>query len=63
MSILTLLSESFLVELGQRAGFSSFVRCLPVRETSREDLFGDCLSMEEESDFETPHTLVIEMTK
>jgi hypothetical protein len=34
-----------------------------VRETKAPDLFQECLAQEWESDFDMPHTLVVEATK
>jgi predicted SAM-dependent methyltransferase len=59
----TILTESFLGELLADAGFVEVHRCLPVRETRFPQLFSDCLAKEWESDFECPHTLVIEAVK
>lgn len=60
---LTILSYSFLVELLTDAGFRNIRKCMPSKETFRPELFNECLKMEEESDFETPHTLIVEAEK
>lgn len=60
---LTILTFSFLEELLSNAGFVDIRTCMPARETHKPELFADCLAMEEESDFESPHTLIIEATK
>ena len=60
---LTILTFSYLEELLSNAGFSSVTTCLPVRETGYSALFDDCLGIEEEDDFEMPHTLTIEAVK
>ena len=60
---LTILTFSFLEELLTRVGFVSLHKCLPVQETSRPDLFQECLAREHESDFDTPHTLIVEAHK
>lgn len=60
---LTLLTESFLREIAGRAGFVDVTLRLPVRETGRPDLFGDCLPTERESNFETPRTLIVECVR
>lgn len=60
---LTVLTFSFLEELMVNAGFANIRTCLPVKQTFREDLFGNCLSFEEESDLVAPHTLIIEAEK
>lgn len=60
---LTILTASFMDELMSEAGFVKLRTCLPVRETYRPELFADCLPREEESDYESPHTLIIEAEK
>ena len=60
---LTIMTESLLLEMGQRAGFSDAVKLLPVKETQHPELFSDCLAKEHEKDFETPRTLIMEFTK
>jgi predicted SAM-dependent methyltransferase len=60
---ITLLTESFLVEMMENVGFSNFSVCVPGRETSFEGLFGDVLPHEHETDVKHPHTLVIEALK
>ena len=60
---LAILTESFLTELAQRAGFGPVSRHLPVKETGCPELFGDCLTNEHERDFAAPHTLVLELRK
>ena len=58
---LTLLTPSYLEELATAAGFERFAVCAPVTETNHPDFFdGAVLGLEEETDIETPHTLVIE---
>ena len=60
---LTLLTYSFLDEMMSEAGFQNLLACIPVRQTFHQDFFGDCLAYEEESDFTSPHTLIIEAEK
>lgn len=60
---LTVLTESFLNEIAQRAGFPEAVKLLPVKETQNPELFSDCLAKEHETDFETPRTLMLEFIK
>ena len=60
---LAIMTQSYLEELLKNAGFKSYDVCLPVRETKFPELFSECLATESESDFETPHTLVIEAIK
>lgn len=60
---MTILTHSFLDELLSDVGFVNIRVCVPVRETHRPELFADCLPMEEETDFESPHTLILEATK
>lgn len=58
---LSALSESYLRELAEDAGFVDIRRCLPCRETT---LVGpEILAIEHESDYETPHSIVIEARK
>ena len=44
-------------------GFVNIRSCVPTKQTFNSNLFDDCLKTEEESDFITPHTLVIEAQK
>ncbi len=60
---LTMLTYSFLEELMTAAGFSELKVCAPVRETYYPELFKECLEKEHESDFDAPHTLVVEAKK
>lgn len=58
---LTALSESFLRELATDAGFVDIRRCMPTKESS---LVGpEVLSHEYETDFDCPHTIIIEARK
>jgi hypothetical protein len=59
----TILTWSYLEEIMIDAGFTDLRVCMPIRETNYPELFADCLQKEWESDFETPHTLVIEAVK
>jgi predicted SAM-dependent methyltransferase len=59
----TILTYSFLEEIMTGVGFTDLRRYLPVRETGFRDVFAPCLAREQESDFEMPHTLVIEASK
>ena len=60
---LTIITHSFLEELMTSAGFTDLRLCKPVKETQYPKLFQDCLLREHESDFEVPHTLLIEGIK
>lgn len=60
---LTMLTESFLSEIAESAGFKPGVKVMQTRETGRPDLFQPCLEQEYEVDFETPRTLLMEFTK
>jgi predicted SAM-dependent methyltransferase len=57
---LTILTQSFLEELLDEAGFIPVHSCEVARVTTRSDLFDDCLAMEDESDYQMPHTLILE---
>ena len=60
---LTILTLSYVEELMTRAGFTHIRSCMPSRETRAPQLFTDCLQYEDEVDFETPHTLIVEAEK
>jgi predicted SAM-dependent methyltransferase len=60
---LAILTFSFLEELLTEVGFTEVTRLLPVTETRYPELFGPCLLKEEESDFDVPHTLIVEAIK
>lgn len=60
---LTILTFSFLDELLSRAGFVNIKPCLPIKETHHSQLFTECLETEFESDFDSPHTLIVEAEK
>lgn len=60
---LTILTQSFLEELLSDAGFTNIRKCVPTRHTHKPEIFQDCLAMEHETDFEWPHTLIIEADK
>jgi predicted SAM-dependent methyltransferase len=60
---LTILTESYLREILESIGFVGIRRCLPTRETAYPELFEDCLEKEHESDFDLPHTLILEAAK
>ncbi len=55
--------RSYLEELLRSAGFRELHVCLPVRESHFPELFEDALAKEWETDFDTPHTLVLEAVK
>ncbi len=59
----TIVTRSYLEELLTQAGFVDLRVCLPVRETYTPQLFADCLKVESESDFDVPHTLIVEARK
>ena len=44
-------------------GFVNIKKMLPVKDTGYPEWFSDCLIEEHESDFETPHTLIVECQK
>lgn len=60
---LTILTESYLREILEAAGFIDIRVCLPIRESGRPDLFANCMRMEFETHFDAPHTLVMEAAK
>lgn len=60
---LTILTFSMLEEMLSEVGFKEIKLMLPVKESSRLDIFENCLKMEWEGDFESPHTIVVEAIK
>ncbi len=60
---LTILTESFLREVMEAAGFVDIGPHLPVKSSSAMELFAPCLSLESESCWERPHTLLLEGRK
>ena len=60
---LTILTYSFLEEIMTGAGFVDLQLCKPVQETRHPEMFEQCLSKEHESDFDVPHTLIVEGKK
>ena len=60
---LTILTYSFLEEIMTDAGFTGLRLCKPGEETNYPELFQKCLLNESESDFDMPHTLIIEGVK
>jgi predicted SAM-dependent methyltransferase len=60
---LTILTYSYLEEIMTSVGFVNLRPCKPIRETGYPDLFRDCLAKEWETDFDFPHTLLIEAEK
>ena len=60
---LTILTFSYMEEMLLNTGFVNIRSCVPTKQTFNSNLFDDCLKTEEESDFITPHTLVIEAQK
>lgn len=59
---LTILTFSFLEELLIDAGFVNIQRCIPT-ESRLPRYFNECLSLEGDSDFSAPHTLIVEAEK
>ncbi len=61
---LTILTPSYLEEIGARVGFVNLRTCVPTRETFHPEMIDQMvLSKEFEDNFEVPHTLIIEMEK
>lgn len=60
---LTILTESFLSELLEDAGFVDIRQRKPISDTGYPDLFGDAITQEHESDMDCPHTLLMEAVK
>lgn len=60
---LTILTFSYLKEILKKTGFVEINPCKPIRETGYPELFAICLEKEFESDFDVPHTLIVEAVK
>ena len=61
---LTILTQSYLEELLQDAGFVDIRSCLPVTETGSPNLIGaEVLGTESENTPDAPHTLILEARK
>ncbi len=60
---LTILTYSFLDEIMTKTGFTALHACNPVKETNYPEMFRECLLKEFETDFATPHTLIVEASK
>jgi SAM-dependent methyltransferase len=60
---LTILTFSFIEELMSNVGFVDISRCLPSKESNAIGIFQACLQKEYESDFDNPHTLIVEGRK
>ena len=60
---LTILSQSFLTELLEGAGFTEITPRGPITDTGLPDFFADALMQEHEIDHERPHTLLLKAVK
>jgi len=60
---LTILTFSMLKEFMTEIGFTDIILCKPVLETINPHIFSECLAAEYESDFDYPHTLIVEAKK
>ena len=62
---LTALDESYLAELATDAGFVDIRFCIPSKETTLSELgiSPEVLALELESDFDCPHTVILEAIK
>ena len=52
-----------MTEILEEVGFIDINKYLPTKETQKPEIFNECLSLENESDFENPHTLILEVKK
>jgi len=60
----TILTSSYLDELAAAAGFGEIRFCLPIKDTNYPQTFDQtCLSTEFESDWQVPHTIILEARK
>ena len=61
---LSVLTRSYLLEIATKAGFKNIKFCLPTKETFHSELIDKQIFEKEwESDFENPHTLIMEAEK
>ena len=61
---LSVLTRSYLLEIAAKAGFKNIKFCLPTKETFHSELIDKQIFEKEwESDFENPHTLIMEAEK
>lgn len=62
---LTIITESYLIEILENIGFKNISFCLPTKDTKFPDFVkpDEILSKEWESDFEFPHTIIVEAEK
>lgn len=60
---LTILTESFLREILEDAGFVNITLRKPITDTGYPELFSDAMTMEHESTPDCPHTLLLEAVK
>lgn len=60
---MTILTYSYVDELMTNAGFVNIRQYPPVRETGFPEIFDACLDKEEETDYDCPHTLIVEAQK
>jgi SAM-dependent methyltransferase len=60
---LTILTYSFLEELMISSGFANIKCCAPIKESSYPEVFSVCMANEWESDYDYPHTLIVEAVK
>ena len=60
---LALMTKSYLEELLQDARFERITIQGAIEKTEFPELFADAMKTESESDFEVPHTLVMEARK
>lgn len=60
---LTILTFSMLEEFMRDIGYVNIKARKPIKETGYRDVFESCLQKEYESDFDVPHTLIVEAEK
>ena len=60
---LTILTESFLIELAEQAGFEDIQKCAPGETGNPEIITEDVINLEPNSNPELPQTLMIEARK
>ncbi len=60
---LTMLTESYLREIADRAGFRTATKVMQTRETGYPELFAECLPIEFEANYDCPRTLLMEFVR
>lgn len=60
---LSLVTESYLNEIAGNSGLSISRLCIPSKDSAFPELFKDCLMLESDSNFDCPHTIIVEFKR